>query len=149
MSSDLVFYGELLGEIKNRIHRGQTIAVLSANAEMIAMYWDIGRMIHQRQKEKGWGTGIIPRLAKDIRNELPEVKGFSERNIGYMIRFFREYGEPPFLQQVAAKLQTEQMYSAIVPHVVAQLENASGSNLPVKLAFGLPWFHHVILSSPN
>jgi predicted nuclease of restriction endonuclease-like (RecB) superfamily len=62
-----------------------------------------------------------------------------------MIRFFREYGEPPFLQQVAAKLQTEQMSSAIVPHVVAQLDNSADSNLPVKLAFGLPWFHHVIL----
>jgi hypothetical protein len=50
------------------------------------MYWDIGRMIHQRQKEKGWGAGVIPRLAVDLKNELPEVKGFSERNIGYMIR---------------------------------------------------------------
>ncbi len=44
-------------------------------------------MIHQRQKEKGWGAGVIPRLAVDLKNELPEVKGFSERNIGYMIRF--------------------------------------------------------------
>jgi hypothetical protein len=87
MSSDLVFYGELLVEIKDRIRQGQTRATLSANAEMIAMYWDIGRMIHQRQKEKGWGAGVIPRLAVDLKNELPEVKGFSERNIGYMIRF--------------------------------------------------------------
>ena len=54
---------------------------------MLAMYWDIGRMIEQRQKLEGWGAAVIPRLARDIRNELPEVKGFSERNIGYMIRF--------------------------------------------------------------
>jgi hypothetical protein len=71
---------------------------------MIAMYWDIGRMIHQRQKEKGWGAGVIPRLAVDLKNELPEVKGFSERNIGYMIRFAREYGHRPILQQSVAKL---------------------------------------------
>jgi hypothetical protein len=31
-----------------------------------------------------------------------------------MIRFFREYGEPPFLQQVAAKLQAEQTKNYIV-----------------------------------
>ncbi len=37
------------------------------------MYWDIGSMIHDRQKEEGWGAGIIPKLAKDIVNELPEV----------------------------------------------------------------------------
>ncbi len=145
MSSDLAFYGNLLTEIKDRIRQAQTRAAFSANSEMIAMYWDIGRMIHQRQQMEGWGTGTIPRLARDIRNELPEVKGFSERNIGYMIRFFREYGEPPFLQQVAAKLQTEQIPSAIVPHVVAQLDSPAASILPTQLAFGLPWFHHVIL----
>jgi len=104
MNSDLVFYRGLLNEIKDRIRQAQIRATVSANAEMILMYWDIGRMIHQRQQMEGWGAGIIPRLARDIRNELPEVKGFSERNIGYMVRFFREYGELPILQQAAAKL---------------------------------------------
>jgi len=37
------------------------------------MYWDIGRMIQQRQQMEGWGTGIIPKLARDIRNEFPEI----------------------------------------------------------------------------
>lgn len=41
MSSDLVFYGGLLTEIKDRIRQAQTKAALSANAEMIAMYWEI------------------------------------------------------------------------------------------------------------
>ena len=104
MSSDLAFYDELLVEIKDRIRQGQTRAALSANAEMIVMYWDIGRMIHQRQKEKGWGAGVIPRLAVDLKNELPEVKGLSERNIGYMIRFAREYGTRPILQRLVAQI---------------------------------------------
>jgi len=104
MNSNLVFYSGLLTEIKDRIRQAQVRAALSANTEMILMYWDIGRMIHQRHQMEGWGAGIIPRLARDIRNELPEVKGFSERNIGYMIRFFREYGEPTNLQQAVAKL---------------------------------------------
>ncbi len=47
---------------------------------------------------------VIPRLATDLKNDLPEEKGFSERNIGYMIRFAREYGAPPILQQPVAKL---------------------------------------------
>ena len=91
MSSGKVSYGELLIEIKNRIRYGQNRAALSANAEMIAMYWDIGRKIHQQQREKGWGAGVIPRMAIDLKNELPDVKGFSERNIKRMLAFFREY----------------------------------------------------------
>jgi len=103
VSSGLVRYGSLLGEIKARVRRAQTQAALSANAEMLAMYWDIGRMIADRQVEEGWGAGVIPRLAADLKNELPEIKGFSERNIGYMIRFAKEYGMFAVLQQPVAK----------------------------------------------
>jgi len=96
MNSDLVFYSSLLNEIKDRIRQAQIRAAVSANSEMILMYWDIGRMIHQRQQMEGWGAGIIPRLSRDIRNELPEVKGFSERNIGYMFDFSVSTGIPQF-----------------------------------------------------
>ena len=61
-------------------------------------------LLLERQQRGGWGTAVIPRLSRDIHNELPEVKGFSERNIGYMIQFAREYG-PPILQQPVAKLE--------------------------------------------
>ena len=104
MRQDLTRYGELLTQIKDRIRRAQVKATLSANAEMILMYWDIGWIIHERQRHEGWGTKIIPQLSRDIRNELPKVKGFSERNIGYMIRFAREYDSHAILQQPVAKL---------------------------------------------
>jgi hypothetical protein len=74
MPQKLVHYADLLGRIKQRIRQGQTRAMLSANAEMIMTYWDIGRMIQERQVREGWGTSVIPRLARDLRNELPEVK---------------------------------------------------------------------------
>ncbi len=120
--ASLMLYGKLLGDIKTRIRQAQVKATLSANAEMIAMYWDIGRMIYERQQHEGWGTGVIPRLAKDIRNELPKVKGFSERNIGYMIRLAREYGDPAILQQAVAKLQQPKNKDVLkVPQAVGQL----------------------------
>lgn len=82
--SILSTYADLLGQIKTRIQQGQTRAVMAANAEMVLMYWEIGQMLDENQKKEGWGKQIIPRLAKDILNELPEVKGFSERNLGRM-----------------------------------------------------------------
>lgn len=118
--TSLVLYGNLLSDIKTRIRQAQVKATLSANAEMVAMYWDVGKMIYERQQHEGWGTGVIPRLAKDIRNELPKVKGFSERNIGYMIRFAREYGDPVILQQAVAKLPVNE-HSVIVQRLVVQI----------------------------
>ena len=77
-------YPSLLANIKQRIRTAQVRATFSANAELIRLYWDIGRAIAQRQQRQGWGSAVIPRLACDLRNELPEVKGFSERNIDRM-----------------------------------------------------------------
>lgn len=94
MTNDIILYTSLLQEIKQRIAEAQIRTMFSVNAELIQLYWDIGLIIEQRQQEKGWGAGFIPKLATDIRNELPEIKGFSKRNIGYMLQFAREYGEP-------------------------------------------------------
>ncbi len=143
MSTELTLYRDLLGEIKTRVRQAQHKAALSANAEMILLYWDIGRMIAARQEREGWGAGVIPRLAVDLKNELPEEKGFSERNIKRMLRFFREY---PVLQQPAAPPAIlGDAASAIMPQPAAQLDSGSNQPIPSQLGFGIPWFHHVIL----
>ena len=64
-------YAGLLADIKQRIRHAQTRAVLAVNAELIRLYWEIGAMIDRRQQQEGWGAGVIPRLSRDIRNELP------------------------------------------------------------------------------
>lgn len=98
-------FGELLRDVKDRIQTAQTRAISAANAELVRLYWDIGRIILERQEREGWGASVIPRLSAELRNELPELKGFSERNIGNMIAFYRAYPSPvEFLQQAAAKL---------------------------------------------
>ena len=84
MSTELTLYADLLDDIKTRIRQAQVKATFSANSEMIWMYWDIGRMIQEKQHREGWGTGVLRRLAKDLKSELPEVKGFSERNLKRM-----------------------------------------------------------------
>ncbi|MCL2657850.1 MAG: PDDEXK nuclease domain-containing protein [Betaproteobacteria bacterium] len=139
-------YPALLADIKQRVRRAQTRAMLAVNAELIRLYWDIGALIHTRQQQQGWGAGVIPRLAKDLHNELPEEKGFSERNIKRMLAFYREY---PHLGASAAK----------VPQPVAQITEAEKVTQPVsqmpegqdapayppELLLALPWGHHVEL----
>ncbi len=87
--SELTFYKTLLIDIKQRIRQAQTKGILSANSERIFLYWEIEKMLVEKQKVAGWGAAVMPRLSKDIHNALPEVKGFSEWYIGYMKRFAR------------------------------------------------------------
>ena len=97
-------YASLLADIKQRVRQAQVRAMLSVNAELIRLYWGIGQIIHERQQQEGWGAGVIPRLARDLHNELPEEKGFSERNIKQMLAFYREYAQLSFVQQPAAQI---------------------------------------------
>jgi len=92
-AQELADYRDLLGDIKARVRQAQHRAALSANAEMIRLYWDIGYLIAARQEREGWGAGVLPRLAIDLKNELPEEKGFSLRNLKLMVQFYRAYPE--------------------------------------------------------
>ena len=128
MVTEVQMYPALLSDIKHRIRHGQVRAVQSVNTELIYMYWDIGRMICDRQEQKGWGAGVIPKLARDIVNEIPEIKGFSERNLKRMLRFYREYTQPSMIE---GQRNTDAGITpaAIVPQAVAQL----------------PWGHNMLL----
>lgn len=132
-------YREALAEIKQRVRHAQARAVLAVNAELIRLYWEIGALIDARQKQEGWGAGVIPQLAHDLHNELPEEKGFSERNIKRMLAFFREYPHLEFMPQAVAQIgQTNQMDTQ-VPQAVALF--------PAALMASVPWGHHAELMS--
>jgi len=146
---ELAFYGELLTDIKARVRRGQQQAALSANAEMILTYWDVGRMIAERQAMEGWGAGVIPRLAVDLKNDLPEEKGFSERNIGRMIAFFREYPVLPLtvakLSAPAKTITAKQPQGSILPPAVAKIEQLQAADIVWQSILQLSWSHNIIL----
>lgn len=160
-------YAPFLAVVKNRIRAAQVKATLSANSELIHLYWDVGRAIDAMQKKEGWGAGVIPRLARDIANDMPEVKGFSERNLKYMIRFAREYGLRPIVQQAVAQLPepakrptplAQLQTFEILPQAVAEISGSEIVQAPSaqltalddlikvqQLVAQLPWGQNVIL----
>ncbi len=56
-------YAELLEDLKQRVRTAQVKAALSVNRELIQLYWDIGKLIVERQERERWGNAIIDRLA--------------------------------------------------------------------------------------
>lgn len=74
-------YGHFLGEIKERIRSAQYEALRKVNRELISLYWDIGRLIVERQRGAGWGKSVVENLAEDLQAEFPGIAGFSARNI--------------------------------------------------------------------
>ena len=77
--------------IGSEIEQAQVRLIVAANAQMLFHYWKVGNYILYHQQQQGWGSKIIKQLAKDIRLNFPEKKGYSERNLTYMCQFARSY----------------------------------------------------------
>jgi len=78
-------------------------AARAANAELLQLYWSIGRDILERQEQAGWGSRVIDRLAQDLRAEFLDQRGWSRRNLHYM-RALAEAWPQDFVQQPATRL---------------------------------------------
>ena len=91
-------YQEFLEGIKSRIRAAQVKAVLSANRELILLYWDLGKSIVERQRNEGWGKAVVDRLARDLQAAFPGVGGFSPENVRRMRAFYLAYSEDASIQ---------------------------------------------------
>lgn len=97
-------YPRLLLEIKTRIQKAQYEALKAVNKELIALYWDIGRLIAERQQDSGWGKSVVEKLAADLQNEFPGIRGFSVQNLWYMRQFYLGYAGHEKLQPLVGEI---------------------------------------------
>ena len=121
-------YAIWLTEVKTRIQSARSRAALAVNSEVVRLYHSIGRDILERQTQQGWGSKVIPRIAADLKDAFPDIKGFSASNIKYM-RFFAEHCPVPAIAQQLGEPSAE----------------APSPSFGQQPADQLPWFHIVIL----
>jgi len=95
---------------------------------MLAVYWEIGNAILHQQQKRGWGAKIINQLAADLKNEFPDLKSLSIRNLQYMRAFAGAYPDfGKFMQDMPAQIQIiDSQKDQFVQAVLAQLS----------------WYHH-------
>ena len=118
-------YFRFLNDLKERIRAARVKAVMSANRELVELYWHIGKGIVGRQRTEGWGRSVVERLSHDFRSEFPGNAGLSPQNIWHMRSFYAAWaGNIPFLPQPAGELD--------------------GHGIPLAL-LEIPWYHNVVL----
>ena len=98
-------YLEFLDEIKARIRSAQYLALRAANKELVALYWDMGRMIYERQKHYSWGRSVVEKLARDLQMEFPGVSGYSSHNLWRIRKFYLQFKDniklAPLVQEIS------------------------------------------------
>ena len=125
-----VDYAQLLAEVKERIRCAQYAALKAVNTELVGLYWDLGRLIVEKQEQSGWGKSVVERLSQDLRKEFPGVAGFSVQNLWYMRQFHLEYREHEKLQPLVGEIAWQIRDAGIL----RELQSGSGRR-PATLGF--------------
>lgn len=112
-------YLSMLSDIRNDIRCSQHKAMLSANQTMIAHYWRIGQAINAH---KAWGNKFIDVLSNDIRQDFPQAKGYSVRNLKYMAKLAETYSYE-FVQQAVAQIPRQGKQVQILPYTSSSERN--------------------------
>lgn len=114
-------YAKWIEGLSSRFRNMQIKAATKVNQEMLMFYWSLGKDIVEMNAEGTWGSGLLKNLSLDLKERLPDSKGFSETNLDYMRRFYLLYSKSP---QVV-----EDNTSEISPQLVGKL-------------CSIPWGHH-------
>ena len=97
-------YPELLDELKAAVATARLRAHRTVNTELLALYWQIGHKILERQQAEGWGTRVVDRLAVDLRAAFPQMRGLSRSNIKYMRQMAGAWTQQAIGQQPVGQL---------------------------------------------
>ena len=132
-------YAQWSESIISRIETAKLKTVMKVNADLLSLYWSIGKDILDKQQVQGWGAQVIVQLSKDLTHAFPDDRGYSQRNLGYMKQFALEYPHYPFLQVSLAKIKEY----PILQVSLAKLPR-KGEFVQVPLT-QITWYHHISL----
>lgn len=136
-------YKDWLIELKQKVRTAQLKAAVAVNTELIMLYWDLGKMI--TEKQTAWGSKFLEQLSQDLRTEFPDMQGFSERNLKYCRQFYQFY-IPSIEQQLVAQLkqanQTNDTSQIVSPENFITVFRQQ----PVAQ---IPWGHNILIFSKS
>src|SRR3989338_998423 len=106
-------YADFLEEATSKIERARFGVARVINKGQTALYWDLGRLIVDRQKQHAWGKSVVEKLAADLRRKFGASESFSARNLWFMRQFYLEYSEATSgdskLKQPVSELDLEKL----------------------------------------
>jgi predicted nuclease of restriction endonuclease-like (RecB) superfamily len=125
-------YYDWVKNIKSHIKTSQIKAALSVNRILTEFYFDLGRQIFEKQKQTDWGDKLISQLSTDLKNEFPEIKGFSSTNLKYCRKYYE------FYKDLIGQQGVDQNFKNQIGQQPVDLFDISKT-------FLIPWSHNILI----
>lgn len=97
-------YADIVQQAISQIRTARILIARQVNSSTQSVYWNLGKLLSEKQLEEGYGSGVINQLSIDLKNEFPDM-GVSPRNLWDMKRFYERYHQADTkLRQLVAVL---------------------------------------------
>lgn len=138
-------YLQWVKELCKRYRKSQIKAAVKVNNIVLQFYWELGRDICNKAADNIYGSKFYATLSRDLRHEMPDAEGLSERNLRYTKKFYCLYQQQvENLQQLAAESD-----SGTLQQLAAKLgEEYSKPETAIRILndlFSVPWGHQMVL----
>ena len=85
-----VEYNNILQQAVQEIRTARITIAKQVNSSIQSTYWNLGKLLFNKQLEEGYGSGVVNQLSIDLKKEFPDM-GLSPRNLWDMKRFYERY----------------------------------------------------------
>lgn len=92
-------------EIARLIAEARGRAEVAVNSQLVMLYWNVGRVIKENilsGEKPEYGKSVVKELAADLVAEYG--RGYSQRNLFNMVKFYEAFNDEVILQTLSAKL---------------------------------------------
>ncbi|MBO9203386.1 MULTISPECIES: PDDEXK nuclease domain-containing protein [Niastella] len=149
-------YTQLLQDLKSRIAQSRYIAARLVNREQLLLYYYIGKLLSDKIMEQNWGDKVLSQIATDLKNQMPDLRGFSASSLKKMRQFYIAYEHDPIGPLLTVQLQRYDKQGDIIgPLLTVQLQNSEAkeswpletdNDNPILTNFlSITFTHHLIL----
>lgn len=133
-------YGDILDSISQKIKSAQTRAMSAVSRELIEVYRDIGKTIHEQQESGKWGDAVVDRLAGDLQKVFPGMKGFSRRNLYIMRDLYVSYKDFEKVQTLSAQISWSHNVA-----ILSKCKNLLEKEFYMKMSKRNGWTYRVLI----
>jgi predicted nuclease of restriction endonuclease-like (RecB) superfamily len=149
-------YTQLLQDLKVRISQSRFIAARLVNREQLLLYFNIGKLLYDKITEQNWGDKVLEQIASDLKNQMPDLRGFSASSLKKMRQFYTAYESHPIGPLLTVQLQSVDKQSDVIePLLTVQLQGTkadSWNTVTTQIEdsllsnfFSITFTHHLIL----
>jgi len=106
----------LFHELRSLIEETRSTVATTVNAALTMLYWRVGKRISKellQEERAAYGAEILPTLSAKLLRDFG--RGWSERNLAYMVRLAETFPDGDILQALSAKLSWSHFLSLIPP----------------------------------